>query len=180
MNAKKITDLWESFKKWFYFRFRNPRLKVVEIGGFKFDFRTFWLDITNASDMFRIRLRVDMKAYGYLYAAARQGYNEQLQGFAYYIAHVLALLVEEQTFGDDLCAAIDGYYARAMKRAEANVAKSRKKSEEEQQNEENLHTEVLKEIERYAHMSDKERKAYKKEYAEAFRDVVSTPENKKK
>ena len=121
-----------SVMKWWLFTFRNKTLIEKEIGGFRFRFRRFWLDIESVSDKYwALRLRADTHPYLYLYSAVQQEKENQLNGYVLYVYLTSMSLTKDQLFADDVNKALQAYEKRLTAEAESEAKKVTEYDEEQ-------------------------------------------------
>lgn len=104
-----VMSIKEKFLKWWYFHLANPVVRKGEIGGFKWCFRRFWLDIETVSGNFKVRFTADKDPYGYLLAGKD---DENIHGFAMTLYEIGKLLTTDQGFVNDVQKAIKKYAKR--------------------------------------------------------------------
>lgn len=153
--------------KWWIFTFRNKTIKRVEIRGFKFRFRKYWLDIHSASDNWRMRIRVDMHPYGFLYAAATQDNMKNLSGFCHSVYLTSMIMTQDQGFVDGLRKNLNKYFKHqeiAAKNAAEKVTDIQEKSDES----------LMRDAVKYAKMNKKERKKARAKMREIIKDEIKT------
>lgn len=102
----------ERIAKWWYFTMRNPVVRVGEVGGFKWRFRRFWLEITTVSGNFSAKFTASEHPYGYLVAGKS---DDNIEGYCQTIYMVSMLLTTDQGFVDDVNKAIKKYQKRLEK-----------------------------------------------------------------
>lgn len=156
-------------------KFRKPYL-VKEVGEWKFTFhykegsidKTF-LSITSASGIFNCRIGGNTHAYGYLLAAAQQGLDKQLQGYAVSLYIPAMGITQDQGLCNDVQKAITKW----MKRKEAE-AKSAAKAVTEAQ--EQASQAFMEDIVSESGLSKKELKAKREADKELMREVLNEKE----
>lgn len=146
--------------KWWYFYLANPVVRKGEIGGFKWCFRRFWLDIWTVSENFRVRFTADKDPYGYLLAGKD---DENIHGFAMTIYQVGKLLTTDQGFVDDVQKALQKYEKRLSK------VKPDTDSEEAALAE-------VKAVQEYVEMPKKEQRKYERDVNGRFKKAVKEVE----
>lgn len=121
---KNFQKFISSLMTWWLFTFKNKTLIEKEIGGFRFRFRRFWLDIESVADKYwSLRLRADTHPYLYLYSAVQQENYEQLNGYAVYVYLTSMSLTKDQLFADDVNKAFQSFESRLMAEAKAEAKK---------------------------------------------------------
>ena len=130
---KFFTRLVAKAMRFWLFTFKNKTLIEKEIGGFRFRFRRFWLDIESVSDKYwALRLRADTHPYLYLYSAVKQEKENQLNGYGLYVYLTSMFLTKDQLFADDVNKALQAYEKRLE--AEAKAVAKKATDYDEQQN----------------------------------------------
>lgn len=151
---------------------RKPYL-VKELGEWKFTFhykegsieRTF-LSITSTSGIFNCRVGGNTHAYGYLLAAAKQGLDNQLAGYATTLYIPAMGITQDQGLCNDVQKAINKW----MKRKEAE-AKSTAKAVTD--SEEMASAAFMESVIERSQMSKKEAKAASEADKELMREVLN-------
>ena len=151
----KISD---KIKKWWLFSMSNRKVKVGEGGAFKWTFRRFWVEIRTLSDNFRVRFTAAQNPYGYLFV----GEDDQTQGFAERLYMVGMLMTTDQQFVNDIDKALEDYRVR--------IAAQNPIVEDEQ--EEEMALEEMRQLQEHIELPDKERKAVEKDIDKRFKQAV--------
>lgn len=112
-----------NLRKFWYFHVRNGVVRKGEYGGFKWEFRRFWLTIETVSGNFKCRFMAGEHPYAYLLAGKD---DENIKGFCQMIYEMGMLLTTDQGFVDDIEKALVKYSKRISK----SVAKEAKKEDE--------------------------------------------------
>lgn len=130
------------FMRWWLFNFRNKTLWRGEIGGFKYRFRKYWLDIrSTAPNHWNMRIGIANHAYGFLLAVLNDMQNvtdederKRLENhftfFTTNLYYTSAYLFADVKFAKGLKKELDWAYSRMMKKA-AEEAKSVTKEQED-------------------------------------------------
>lgn len=145
----------KKFEKFWWFHFRNPVVRQGESGGFKWTFRRLTLDIETLSGNFKCRFTADEYPYGYLAA----GEDVQTRGFAERLYMVAKLICTDQKLVNDLDRALVNYDKRLQK--EHPVA--------ENETEEKIALEEVKQVQEVVEKSPKERKKYERDVNGRFK-----------
>ena len=151
----------KNLAKWWYFTFRNPKMRVGEnaSGGFRWVFRRFWMEITTLSGNFRLRVTAGEHPYGYL-AVGKDDKN--IDGYAQTVYTVAMLLTTDQGFVNDVNKAIQKYQKRLDKAAKVV----------EDETEEKVALESEKAVQEYVEMSAKERRKMERDIDGRFKKAV--------
>lgn len=152
----------EKILKWFWFTFKNPVVRKGEAGGFNWIFRRFWLEISTKSGNFKARFTADENPFGYLVAGKD---DSNVHGFAYVLYTVGKLLTTDQGFVNDIHRAIQKYNQRLNKKAASGVV--------EDETEEKIALEEMKQIQEVVEMPKKERRKYERDVNGRFRKAVA-------
>ena len=154
----KIT---EKIKKWWYFHFAIPVVREGEAGGFLWRFRRFWMEIESKSGNFKARWMADKDPYGMLVTGEN---DENIHGFALTVYLVSTLLTTDQKFTNAVQKALKDYEKRLTSKAKSEM--------KEDETEEEIAIEEVKQVQEYVEMSEKERKAYDKEVDRKFKKAA--------
>lgn len=154
------------------FKFKNRPIKTVEINEWSFKFylnensvERSYLDISSTSKLFGMRIGGNSHAFGYLLAAAEQGLDEQLHGYVTMLCVPALAITADQELCDGLTREITEYLKRLDKQAQG-VAENI--SDEEDQANQALMTDVAE----YADAKPKERKKKRKAHKKAVKEEV--------
>ena len=150
--------MWKKIQKFWWFHMANPIVRKGEAGGFKWKFRRFWLDIETVSGNFKVRFMAAEHPYAYLLAGQT---DDNIHGFCQTIYMVGMLLTTDQGFVSDVGRAIQKYDKRLQK---AN-------SVVEDETEEKIALEEVKQVEDYAKMASSERKKIDKKFKSAIKKI---------
>lgn len=153
-------------QRWVLFHLRNPKVRVGEKGAFKWTFRRFWLDIETLSGNFKCRFMAAEHPYAYLLAGQD---DENIHGFCQMIYYAGMLLTTDQGFVNEVGRAIMKYSKR--------LEKSEKVKEDE--TEEKLALEEVKQMQKAVEMPKKERRKMEKDVDRRFKKVMKEAENGK-
>lgn len=151
---------------------RKPYL-VKEVGEWRFSFhykegsidKTFLL-IMSTSGIFNCRIGGNTHAYGYLLAAAKQGLDAQLQGYAVTLYVPAMAMTQDAGLTADVQKAINKWMKR--KEAEAKSAAAAVTDSEEMASQA-----FMDEVAAYADATPKERKKMRKADKAALREVLN-------
>lgn len=147
-------------EKWWLFTFRNKVEYNFEFGGFKVVFRRFWLEIESVSENFKVRFLASEHPYGYLYVSAKQGRLDNIHGFCAYIYKLSHTLTTDNKLVEDVTKAMKNYEKRLAAKAAIQVSTEN----------DDIDLEIVKQNHETGQMTNKERKAHKKEIKEALKD----------
>lgn len=161
---------------------RKPYL-VKEIGDWKFTFhykegniaKTF-LSITSKSGIFNCRIGGNTDTYGYLLAAAIQGRDDQLRGYAMTVYIPTMTITLEKELNEDIQKAI----VRFLKRRNNEAAK---KAAEITDSQETVNQSIMEDVAEFSDAkSDEERKAirekWKEDVAQALDEIADKTDDK--
>ena len=153
---KKIFD---KIRMWWYFHVVNPVVRKGEHGGFKWEFRRFWLDISTLSGNFKARYMADEHPYAYLLAGKT---DDNIIGFCQFIYMLGKTLTTDQGLANDVDKAFRKY--RKRRDNEARVV--------EDEEEENMAIEGEKAVQELVEMPEKDRKKVERDINGRFKKAV--------
>ena len=156
--------IWDRIVRWWYFHLSNPVVREGEKGGFKWNFRRFWLEISTVSGNFKARFMAAEHPYGYLIAGKD---DRNIEGYMQTIYTVAMLLTTDQGFVDDVNKAIQKYQKRLEKASEAS----------EDETEETIAIEGERELQEYIDLPQKQRKKVAKDIDRRFKQAVKKAES---
>lgn len=148
--------------KWWWFTFKNPVVRKGEAGGFKWKFRSFWMEVETLSGNFKAKFMADAHPYAYLLAS--QG-DENIHGFCQTMYLLSKTLTTDQGFVDDVSKAFAKYDKRMQKKAASEV--------KEDEIEEKIALETEKQIREVVEMPKKERRKYERDINGRFKAAVA-------
>lgn len=134
-----------NFMRWWLFNFRNKTIWKGEIGGFRYRFRKYWLDIrSTASNHWNLRIGIANHAYGFLLAIINEMQNapdaderKRLENhftfFASNLYYTSAFIFADTKFAKGLNKELDWAYNRMMKQAKEEASKVTKEQEDAEQ-----------------------------------------------
>ena len=154
----KFTDKMRAF---WLFNFRNPKVRDGEHGGFKWVFRRFWLDVRTVSGNFKARFTASEHPYGYLVVGKD---DSNIEGYCQMLYTAGMLLTTDQGFVNDVKKAVDKYEKRLEKQAAKDVV--------EDETEEKIAIEEVKQVQEYVEMPAKERKQRERDVNGRFKKAV--------
>jgi len=157
-----FTSMVDKIRKWWLFHVQNPLGRSGEKGAFKWKFRRYTLDISTISENFKVRFTASEHPYGYLL----MGDSDQTLGYAQRLYMIATLMTTEQKFVDDLDKAIDSYQKRLQKKADVK----------EDDTEEKIAIEEVKQVQEVVEMPKKERKKYERDVNGRFKAAVKKAE----
>lgn len=155
----------KKFLKWWWFTVKNPVIRKGEVGGFRWVFRRFWLEISTKSGNFTVKFTADENPFGYLVAGKD---DSNVHGFAYVMYTVGKLLTTDQGFVNDIHRAIQKYNQRLNKKAASGVV--------EDETEEKVAVEEVKKVQDYVEKSPKERRKLERDANGRFKKAVARKE----
>ena len=164
-----MSKIWTKIQKAWYFNCANPVIRKGEQGGFKWVFRRFWLEISTVSGNFKARWTADEHPYGYLLAGKS---DDNIIGFCQMVYMLSKTLTTDQGLVNDVRKAVDKYRKRLEKEAAKGVV--------EDETEEKIAIEEVKQVQELVEMPKKERRKYERDVDGRFRKAVKEAENESK
>lgn len=152
----------KKFLKWWWFTVKNPVIRKGEVGGFRWVFRRFWLEISTKSGNFTVKFTADENPYGYLVAGKD---DSNVHGFALTMYEIGKMLTTDQGFVDDIQRAVQKYSKRLEKKAKGEVV--------EDETEEKVAVEEVKKVQDYVEKSPKERRKLERDANGRFKKAVA-------
>lgn len=168
--AKKYSamSIKEKIFKWFWFTFKNPVVRKGEAGGFKWEFRRFWLTVETVSGNFKARFMADEHPYAYLLAGKT---DDNIIGFCQIVYMLSHTLTTDQGLVNDVQRVYQKYENRLQKQAASEVV--------EDETEEKIALETEKQIQEVVEMPKKERRKYERGVDGRFRKALAQSLNEK-
>lgn len=157
-----MEKFWQKIQRWWYFYLANPVVAKGERGGFKYKFRRFWLEIETVSGNWKMRSTASENPYGYLLASVNAKNEDNVYGLAEIMYMLQALLTVDQKLVDDVKKALENY----EKRSEGVIPNN------EDETEEKIALEEVKQVQEYVEMPKKERKKYERDVNGRFKKAV--------
>lgn len=154
--------LFDKIQKWYYFHIANPVIRRGESGGFRWEFRRFWLEISTLSGNFNCRFTADEHPYGALLLSDES--NDTIHGFCQIVYQIGKLLTTEQKFADDIQKAIVNYNNRLNKKAAGEIV--------EDELEEKIAIEEVKQIQEHIEAEPKERRRQERDSNRRFKKAM--------
>ena len=151
----------EKFFKWFWFTFKNPVVRKGEYGGFKWEFRRFWLTVETVSGNFKAKFMADEHPYAYLLAGKT---DDNIIGFCQIVYIFSHIITSDQRLVNDVQRAYQKYKKRLEKQAASEV--------KEDETEEKIALETEKLIQEHAELPKKERKKVERDINGRFKKAV--------
>lgn len=155
---------------------KQKPIKHIEVGAYEFDFYFKSDSVKNTymtikcGEVATIRIDGRTHAYGYLFAAAEQGHNEQLHGYAA-LLNILAMgLTKDQELVNDVVAAINSYIQR---KDAAGAEKAAQVTEAQENGDQALMEGIIAE----ASMTESERKTAQESFKEEVKNVIEGKED---
>lgn len=155
---KKILD---KIQMWWYFHLANPVVRKGEHGGFKWEFRRFWLEISTVSGNFKARFIADEHPYAYLLAGKT---DDNIIGFCQMVYMLSKLITTDQGLVNDLYRVLAKYDKRLQKKAAGEVV--------EDETEEKIALETEKQIQEHIELPKKERRKVERDINGRFKKAV--------
>lgn len=156
--------MWKKIQTWFWFTFRNPKVRQGESGGFKWCFRRLSMEIETLSGNFKAKFTAAEHPYGYLLAGNN---DDNIVGFCEFMYMLSQLLTRDQGLVNDVRKAISKYEKRVEKQAAGDVV--------EDETQEKIALEEVKQVQEYVEMPKKERKKRDRDvngrFVKAVKDV---------
>jgi hypothetical protein len=91
--------MWKKIQTWFWFTFRNPKVRQGESGGFKWCFRRLDMEIRTVSGNFKVRFTAAEHPYAYLLAGKT---DDNIIGFAQMLYYLGMVITTDQGLVDDI------------------------------------------------------------------------------
>lgn len=155
---------------------KQKPIKHIEVGAYEFDFyfksdsvKSTYMEI-KCGEVATFRIDGRTHAYGYLYAAAEQGHNEQLHGYATLLYILATELTKDQELVNDVVAAINSYIQRKK-------AEGAEKAAEVTEAQETAEQAAMEAIVAEASMTESERKAAQESFKEEVKNVIEGKED---
>jgi hypothetical protein len=130
-----------------------------------------YLEINTRSNIFSMRFDARTYPYGYLFASAQQGKEDNIHGFCAMMFQIAMSALEDTQLARDLSKSILAYNKRMEKSAKNNA-----KGENSEDN--TADEQLIEESIKYAKMDGKQRKKAKEQFRADVKEVIS--ENKQK
>lgn len=156
-----MKKIWTKIVKWWYFHIANPVVRKGEAGGFKWEFRRFWLTVETLSGNFKAKFMADEHPYAYLLAS--QG-EENVHGFCQTVYLMSKMLTTDQGLVDDVQKAITKYRKRLEKQAAGEVV--------EDETQEKIALETEKQIQEHIELPKRERRKVERDINGRFKKAV--------
>lgn len=149
----------KGFKTWWYFHIMNPVIRSGESGGFKWVFRRFTLDISTISGNWSVRFTAAEHPYAYLLAGKD---DDNIIGFCQMLYYLGMVITTDQGLVNDIQKAFAKYEKRLEKQNPIV----------EDETEEKIALEEVKQVEEYANMPAKERKQKERDINGRFKKTA--------
>lgn len=151
--------MWKKIQTWFWFTFRNPKIRQGEAGGFKWCFRRLDMTIETLSGNFKARFTAAEHPFAYLLAGKT---DDNIIGFAQMLYYLGMVITTDQGLVDDISKAVNKYEKRLQKSAEV----------EENETEEKIALEEVKQVQEYVEKPAKERRKQDRETNGRFKKAI--------
>lgn len=151
--------MWKKIQTWFWFTFRNPKVRQGEAGGFKWCFRRLDMTIETLSGNFKARFTAAENPYAYLLCGKT---DDNIIGFAQMLYYLGMVITTDQGLVDDISKAVNKYEKRLQKSAKV----------EENETEEKIALEEVKQVQEYVEKPAKERRKQDRETNGRFKKAV--------
>lgn len=142
-----MKKIWQKIQQWWYFHLANPVVREGKSEAFSWRFRRFWLDVSTASGNWKARWTASEHPYAYLLVGKS---DENIIGFCQFMYSLSMLLTKDQGLVDDVAKAIKKYEKRLEKQSAGEVV--------EDETQEKIALEEVKQVQEYVEMPKKERK----------------------
>jgi len=162
-----MKKLFEKIRTWFWFTFKNPVVRKGESGGFKWEFRSFWLEISTISGNFKARFMADQHPFAYLLSGED---DSNIIGYCQLVYTVSHMLTTEQRFADDIGKALSTYQKRLDKEAAGQV--------KDDETEEKIALDQEKQIQEHIELPKKQRRKVERDINGRFKKAVKEAEKK--
>lgn len=149
---------WTKIVKFWYFKVKNPKIRVGSHGGFRWVFRRYNLTVETLSGNWKAIWTASEHPFGYLLSSKD---DDNIIGFCQTIYEVGALLTTDQGFVNDIQKALKKYSSRLEKKAAKDIV--------EDETEENIALEAEKQVQEAIGMSRKERKKRERDINKRFK-----------
>lgn len=145
MENNNTPTRWQRIKmrflRWWLFTFKNKTFWECEIGGFRYKFRKYWLDIKSIADNhWNLRIGSANYAYGFLLAALAEMQKAEAEGdvataetnkryFSYFTTNLYltsGYILSDTKFTKGLLKEIEWANNRVMRQAQAEAAATTK------------------------------------------------------
>lgn len=158
-----MKKIWTSIQRWWLFNIANPKVRQGETvdGAFRWCFRRYDLTISTLSGNFTAKFAADSHPFGYLLAGES---DENIIGFAQTIYFLSKSLTTDQELADDIGKAYKRYIDRLSKQSAAEV--------KEDEIEEKVALEEVKQVQEYVEASPKGKRQRERDANGRFKKVV--------
>lgn len=163
-----MKKFFDKIRTWWYFHIVNPVVRKGESGGFKWEFRRFWLDISTLSGNFKARYMADEHPYAFLLAGEK---DDNIIGFCQFVYMLGKTVTTDQGLVNDVKKAFDKYEKRLDKKAAGDVI--------EDEVEEKAAIEAEKAIQEHIELPEKERRKVERDINGRFKKAVKTAQDLK-
>ena len=147
---------WTKIVKFWYFKVKNPKIRVGSHGGFRWVFRRYNLTVETLSGNWKAIWTASEHPFGYLLSSKD---DDNIIGFCQTIYEVGALLTTDQGFVNDIQNALKKYSSRLEKKAAKDIV--------EDETEEKIALEAEKQVQEAIGMSRKERRDVNRRFRKA-------------
>jgi len=155
--------MWKKIQTWFWFTFRNPKIRQGEAGGFKWCFRRLDMTIETLSGNFKARFTAAEHPFAYLLAGKT---DDNIIGFAQMLYYLGMVITTDQGLVDDISKAVNKYQKRLEKRNPIV----------EDETEEKIAMEEVKQVQEYVEKPENERRKLDREVNGRFKKAVKNLE----
>lgn len=109
-----MKKLWLKIVRFWYFKVRNPKIRVGAHGGFRWVFRRYNFTVETLSGNWKASWTTSEHPFGYLLSSKT---DDNIIGFCQTMYEVGMLLTTDQGFVNDIQKALKKYSARIEKKA---------------------------------------------------------------
>lgn len=151
-----MKKLWLKIVRFWYFKVRNPKIRVGAHGGFRWVFRRYNFTVETLSGNWKASWTASEHPLGYLLSSKD---DMNIIGFCQTMYEVGALLTTDQKFVNDVQNALKKYSTRLEKQAKV----------EEDETEEKIALETEKQVQEHIELPRKERKKRERDINKRFK-----------
>lgn len=150
---------WTKIVKFWYFKVKNPKIRVGSHGGFRWVFRRYNLTVETLSGNWKAIWTASEHPFGYLLSSKD---DDNIIGFFQTIYEVGALLTTDQGFVNDIQKALKKYSSRLEKKAAKDIV--------EDETEEKIALEAEKQVQEIVEMPKKDRRKVERDINKRFKE----------
>lgn len=158
-----MKKLWLKIVRFWYFKVRNPKIRVGAHGGFRWVFRRYNFTVETLSGNWKASWTASEHPFGYLLSSKD---DTNIIGFCQTVYEVGMLLTTDQGFVNDIQKAMKKYSSRLEKQAKVN----------EDETEEKIALEGEAAIQKHIEMPEKARRKAEKDIDRRFKKALEREE----